>query len=389
MFLNHAIDVDAEDPSRPYWDLCANVQRPREDLREEYDKWRTEANRFVSAYGVAGTADAETDYASANGMDTSQLPVSTSTAGGNTDFLFWRGKIEDKRGQPVRKPENSWSCIQRLADEVDWRAFFVSGTFYFISEDDLFKQKPIVTLHEFMPGILDLSGNYDRNKKSGTITIEVIAGRWVAPPGSIIFVKNLGPWNGRWLVNEFRRGLFSNNATITLKKPRPALPEPLTGNASGVQAGWFDQPVGTNVPLGSSSQLINEILGNARIKLTASQRTDIGTGLIDDRVLQFLWWLVAQGYDADVSALRSDHSKYTSEGKLSAHGAGRAVDLQNFNAGNIGLTRQVMLLIGVSQLQLGFDQLIGPDPSLVIPLGIYDQATLDQHKSHIHVGWHL
>jgi hypothetical protein len=46
-----------------------------------------------------------------------------------------------------------------------------------------------------------------------------------------------------------------------------------------------------------------------------------------------------------------------------------------------------MKFIGKYQDTLQFSQLIGPNESLVIPLGHYDRATLDQHKSHIHVGW--
>jgi cell wall-associated NlpC family hydrolase len=57
-------------------------------------------------------------------------------------------------------------------------------------------------------------------------------GRWAAPPGSLIKLKDMGPWTGRWLVNDVTRGLFDSKGTITLKKPLPALPEPDTTNVS-------------------------------------------------------------------------------------------------------------------------------------------------------------
>lgn len=376
-FTKAAIAEDAANPNEPYWALCANVQHPREDLRQEYNKWRTEAERFVNAFGEVSDVNA------ANAMD-ANIP------GGSTgsNYAFWRGKIEDRHGNKIRKPENSWSCIQRLADDVDWRAFFVTGTFYFMSEEDLFKQKPIATISKYTEGIQKWSGNYDRNKKSGSITFSASIGKWAAPPGSVIVVKQSGPLNGRWIVNEFSRGLFDDVAQITLKKPRPSLPEPLNDDSQDVNSTWYDQPQPVDTGL-AGRQLYQAVLNNKSITFTRdSQKSDILSGQIDDRVLQFLLWLTAQGRPVTITALKSDHSKYTSEGRLSAHGDGRAVDLGNYGETNPN-TDEVMRLIANGQVITGFDQLIGPNPLLVLPLGYYDSQTLQEHKNHIHVGWHL
>jgi len=379
LFFNAAIKKDASEPTVDYTLLCADVQNPREDLRNAYAQWRGEAERFVNAFGVPG-GDSEGTAAASNNQYTN--------ASNGSSYVFWRGTIEDRGGNPVRKPENSWSCIQRLADEVDWRAFFVSGTFYFMSEDRLFKQKPYATITEFQEGIRSVNGNYDGNKKSGTVEIKVALGRWEAPVGSVVFLANMGPWTGRWLVSEFSRSLFDTEATVTLKKPRPKLPEPITNNTNGIPDTWYDQP--SVSATASAAELRRQVLSNNRISFeNDSQKNDIATGQITDQVLEFLLWLVGRGYSARISALKSDHHFETNDkGIPVAHSAGRAVDIDTFNINNPD-TKTVMLLIGQYQPQLGFSQLIGPYPELCIPLGIYDQATLSQHKSHIHVGWAL
>jgi len=65
-------------------------------------------------------------------------------------------------------------------------------------------------------------------------------GRWAAPPGSVVEIKDHGPWDGRWLVNDVTRSLFKSDGEVTLKKPLPALPEPDGANVStakGTRAG--------------------------------------------------------------------------------------------------------------------------------------------------------
>jgi hypothetical protein len=139
----------------------------------------------------------------------------------------------------------------------------------------------------------------------------------------------------------------------------------------------------------SSAELRSRVLNDTMITFSRqSQRDDIRRGLIHDSVLVFLLWFTDAGWPVTITALRSDHGTYTSEGRISAHGQGLAVDLGNYNYLN-PKTSDAMRYIGKYQKQLGFDQLIGPNESLVIPNtpGFYDRKTLDEHKSHIHVGY--
>lgn len=382
LYYQKAIPYETELPNVDLWQICEGVQHPREDLETQYAKWRTEAERFLAAYGDVGGSAA----------DANSMSLQLSATGSNGPFYFYRGSIVDKRGLRIRRPENSWKCIQRLADEVDWRAFFVSGTFYFISEDDLLRQKPAATITEFSTGIQDLDFTYNRHQKSAVITLRVLAGRWQIPPGSVVVIKNCGPADGRWIVSEYSRNLIGSDveATVILKKPRPELPEPLSSNASDINTGWTTQP--------GSSQLIpptqasnTNVLSNPNIHFSNSQETnDIKFDLIDDRVLAFFLFLANRGIDFTVTALKSDHSVHTTEGKVSAHSVGKACDIGkigNVLCANNTETSRLMDLISLYQPQLGFSQLIGPFPQKCLPINYYDGATLQQHNNHIHVGW--
>jgi cell wall-associated NlpC family hydrolase len=197
-----------------------------------YRQWQDEAEKIVDAYGVVpggqgSAADANNTY---------------NAGQGDVVYEFYRGRpptssYQKKHGDPKWGKENTWDCWQRLASEVQWRCFFVSGTFYFISEDDLFKQHPIVTIDHHEEGIQEIDGDYDSAGKSSDLTITCRMGRWAAPPGSVVEIKDHGPWDGRWLVNDVTRSLFNSTGTVILKKPLPALPEPDSSNVSTATGG--------------------------------------------------------------------------------------------------------------------------------------------------------
>jgi cell wall-associated NlpC family hydrolase len=223
-FFNALRKVVTADPSIQYYAGIQAVQRS--GFPTAYAQWRTEAERIVTAWGEPGG-----DPGAANTQATSSV---TSAQG---DYEFYRGVPPTTKKASWGK-ESSWDCIQRLANEVQFRAFFVSGTFYYVSEDDLFKSQPVATLDEQSQGVESIDGDYAEGTKSAAVSIVCEAGRWVAPPGSVVQLRNMGPWDGRWLVNDISRSLFSRQATITLKKKTPILPEPATSNlnTTGAQA---------------------------------------------------------------------------------------------------------------------------------------------------------
>jgi murein DD-endopeptidase MepM/ murein hydrolase activator NlpD len=249
MFYQAAEKVDAMDPTMAYGELCQAVQRSGHPDR--YALYRTEAERLVTNGGIPG-GDGET---SAAGLNNSKDQTDQGS-----EYIFYRG-IPDSTKKTFKK-EDSWTCIQRLADDVHWRAFFVSGVFYFISEDDLIKSLPIATITESSKGVEGIDGDYDNNKKSAEITLTVRVGTWLVPPGAVIVLQDMGPWNGRWIVSTFSRSLLANDtATIVIKKPQPRLPEPLLNDINQLSPTWGQPDVPTTDPntYGRSGVYVNPL----------------------------------------------------------------------------------------------------------------------------------
>lgn len=390
-FYERAIAYEKDHPKAKYVEIAQGAQQSQ--FPDAYGQHQPESERLVTAYGLAGgDISTNADVAAANNMGAWADEASID------DFQFMRGHIKTlPGGKKEWELEHTWDCLNRLAEEVQWRCFEVSGTIYFVSEPWLFKSAPRARITERSGGVDWIDYDFDINKKAATITISARVDQWECPPGAVIEIYDMGVINGRWLVTEINRPFFSPDATITCKKPRPILPEPKKEDLTGL---WDNQPQQSNVyvptpgfqpdlPNGvpTGRALRDAVLNNARITFTRpSQSNDITFGLIDDKVLIFMLLFVEAGFPITVTALRSDHNKLTSSGNVSAHSKGLAVDLGNYGEGN-PKTDLAMQWIGDHQVQLKFSQLIGPNDSLVIPLGHYDNETLQGHDDHIHVGW--
>lgn len=221
-FFTKAIVFYKRDPNAKLYNLIEQVQHS--GLPEEYGTHRVEADAIVDAYygsdaGAGGTGDLRKqfeDWFNAHGGGT----------GGDNEYEFFRGKPEVRGKKVVWLPQSSWDAITNLADEVNKRAFFVSGTFYYISETELFKSKARATLNEDSPGVNWIDFDWDIGKSMAECTLTCQMDRWFAPPGTVIKLINMGVVSGRWLVSTVDRSLYSKEGTITLIKPHPALPEP-------------------------------------------------------------------------------------------------------------------------------------------------------------------
>jgi hypothetical protein len=231
-FFTRAIAYDRENPNISYNDLCQGVQHS--GTPTAYGQYQPEAENFVTAYTltnpslpliptlVQGVISSVDSY-----MGGGSRPITPTTG---MDGYFYRG-IPGQNNADWGL-EDSWTCIQRLASEVNWYAFFVGGTFWYISGAALFSIKPIMNITESSKGIAGLDFDYDRGKKSGTVQLSCRVGRWLAQPGAVVQLQNMGPVNGRWLVQEFERSLFDLDASITLIKPMPALQKADTGDTT-------------------------------------------------------------------------------------------------------------------------------------------------------------
>lgn len=228
-YFQQAISVDRSNPNISYAMLCQTVQRSAFADGSNYAAWQSEAELFVTYFGVTpATVPGHKEIATGGGTvdQNNQQSTSDTVAAAQSGTFFMRGQITQKGTSYLLTKEDSWTCIQRLASEVGWRAFCVNGVIWFVSETYLFKSKPSMTISEDSPGIDNIDYDYDEGKRKATVTVSCHISRWSAPPGSIIRIEKHGVVNGRWLVNDVARSLFNTDATITLVKPLPVLPEP-------------------------------------------------------------------------------------------------------------------------------------------------------------------
>lgn len=127
------------------------------------------------------------------------------------------------------KAQNYWAAMKRLLDEVNFACFTANGILYLISENQLMKSKKKMVFGFDTPGINDIDFTWDVEQSEASATVYCRITRWLAPPGTVVQLKDCGPASadgGRWLVESIRRGLYSRDAEIALKKPEPKLPEP-------------------------------------------------------------------------------------------------------------------------------------------------------------------
>jgi hypothetical protein len=382
-FYTRAVRWAAAHPNATYGQICQAVQLSA--YPDRYGLYRVEAERLVTAYGIAGgDSNNDSDTAAANTMG------SWAEEAQLDDFQFMRGRPKTlPGGKKGFEKEDSWTCLNRLAEEVHWRCFEVSGRIYFISEPWLFKSAPRARISENTSGVEWVDFDYDINKKNGQITLTARLDRWGAPPGSIVEIFDSGIANGRWLVSEIKRSFFDTKATITLKKPRPKLPEPKKDDLTGIgdfkntteyspTPGLTPDPPGT-YPSGKA--LRDAVLNSPNITFTRdSQKNDIKFGLVKPIILRFLLAFTEAGFPATITSMRTDHSPGSN------HTEGKAVDLGNYGADN-PQTRTAQQWIITNLLLLKVNEIIGPVDSLCYPLGAYPQDTLEDHEDHIHVGY--
>jgi hypothetical protein len=179
----------------------------------------------------------------------------------------------------VGKKETYWAAIQRLAQEVNWRAFILAGRFFYISEPELLRSKVRLAIEldkegQFHPaGIEDVDFDANDNKPvtSATVTAYVsspdLRFQWDSPPGSVVTLEGMGPASigfgdasvkanakgqrigvssarnaktgegkGRFLVSSIEVPISgpqdSRLATIEIRKPTAPKPEPANETSS-------------------------------------------------------------------------------------------------------------------------------------------------------------
>jgi hypothetical protein len=198
-FFTRLIAADKANPSLKYGDLANAVQNAGPTYPTEVGRWEKTAKTFVDEYGTQGG-------------DTSREVVKK--------YQFTVGPPDGP------KDETFWDAMLRLADQVRWRIFVVGNTLYYVADRDLMASKPLANISEDSNGIDSIDFDIDVHKRNNEATVACQAERWDAPPGSVIKLHDCGPADGRWLVWQIERDIFSPDTTITLKKAQAPKKEP-------------------------------------------------------------------------------------------------------------------------------------------------------------------
>jgi hypothetical protein len=178
-------------------EIAWRVQGPAIANRGKYAQWEDEARKWLAAVKGGRVEGGDKQY--------------------RKQFQFQR-----------KKDENSWDCMQRLADDVHWRCFPVGRVLYYMSETDLFARRVAYYLTPDDPALIEFTYDIDWRAKvpanEGVITVNL--DRWGAPPGYPIELSGFGPPDGRWLIISTRRDWFSPIAEVTIRQPMVPLKEP-------------------------------------------------------------------------------------------------------------------------------------------------------------------
>lgn len=240
-------------------------------------------------------------YEIAQGTQRSGAGASTNGAGNYGQFADeareWAETLTGEEGEAgasspgarkppsfeVQKGEDYWSAIQRLAKEVNFRAFVVGANFFYIDELELSRGQVRVAI-DADSDIEEVEIDVNRNKPVTEFKFTITAKGWAAPPGSVVTVAdygaasigfgdappkrgegkapalssnrkaNGGEGRGRYLVASISAPLTESSDArkikVTLKKPTAPLPEKAASTAgtststSGSVTGSGGMPAG-------------------------------------------------------------------------------------------------------------------------------------------------
>lgn len=155
--------------------------------------------------------------------------------------------------------EDSWTAITRIMADIGWRACVVRGVVYLAPDSYLMSHAlHRYALSETADGVDNIDLDYDIGKPAATATATVWAGRTALSAGSAVTLTGMGAGDGTWLVETITRTAHSKQATASLIRPQPTLPEPqdtaglaaLGGNLG--QGGWGSLPTFTTTPVTGS-----------------------------------------------------------------------------------------------------------------------------------------
>jgi hypothetical protein len=359
-----------------------------------YDAFRVQANAVVAGYHNPGWTD----------------PHRTLLL--SDQYAFSRGE--------AGKPETTWDCLGRLAEEIGWRRFLVGDTVWFVSDEWLMATPPRATLAEG-DGVVDgISWTLDVGKARDECQVQVNES-WLYAPGVLVTLEGEGPADGKWIVAEWERDLLQPSGTLRLVKPGGTLPEPVGDQTpKGFKPTYTTTTAAQTTPKdvrtfsgGLAKEVVMQQLKAGNITTDGSvERRDLergsGTTLagdgppqdanVDPRLYSLLAWLVEQYEIVNVSSVISDHNTNVHNShppRPSNHSAGRGMDLNRIAKRQVEDNKDfaVTVMVTISKCpkefrptEIGGPRLpVLPDGGVTFSGGHF--FTDGDHQNHVHVGF--
>jgi murein DD-endopeptidase MepM/ murein hydrolase activator NlpD len=141
--------------------------------------------------------------------------------------------------------EDTWTCIHRIFAELNWTVYVDWNsanvpTIYVGPDADFVNGTAEINITQDSQGVDNIDYDFDLGKATATATVTCRSHRWQLPPGTQVNLPTTGLPNP-WMVSTVEKDFFTAQTTVTLKRPEPALPEPVASDAAsgGVDAGLF------------------------------------------------------------------------------------------------------------------------------------------------------
>lgn len=214
--------------------------------------------------------------------------VEAYTGGAGADNVSWTKSYEFMIGpEDGPRGENYLEALYRLADEVNWSAYWVRDVLHFISQEDLFKSKARIRLRYHTIGptknsntvvVEHVNGTWNRGSKVQTFDVQVRMESWFAPVGTVVIFDEGGPLQGRWLVTHIRRSVFDQLGTVTLSAPINEKKEPAHQMNTRPKDGGDSTPSTPGDVEGTPEQIINDVVIPIALAISDKFQAGGGTG---------------------------------------------------------------------------------------------------------------
>ena len=225
----------------------------------------------------------------------------TSLSGGTAGSSTTRVQpYEFSRGNAGQR-ENSWDCIGRLAQEVQWDRFMRAGALWFASETYLKSQPPRFAFAVGARGVTAINFDADTRRNAAEATVTALAKRWSVLPGDVVTISGEGPGDGLWLVTDTRRTIWDDTTEITLKRPVAPKPEP-ANTTTTVTVGGSTAGHRTTSVSGGSTRTVDALyiackqMSDRNIPYSTAQRTLVQAPPSADCSSSVCWALLKAGF---------------------------------------------------------------------------------------------